>query len=152
MKIIEKDILSIDRGIICHQTNCQGVMGTGIALSIKNRWPNVYNEYIQYCRQFSLSKNVLGNVQIIRAEKDIYVVNLFGQDKYGRDKRYTSYGAWEKSLPRLKEIINAKGLALEDIYFPYKCGCNNAGGDWEIISRLIEEYFPNAIICKYDKS
>ena len=30
---------------ICHQVNCQGRMGSGIAKQIKKRWPRVYEVY-----------------------------------------------------------------------------------------------------------
>lgn len=151
MKTIEKDILTVEKGIIVHQTNCQGVMGTGMALAIKQKWPHVFQEYKEFCSQFSLKSNALGCVQLVKANDNIYVCNLFGQDRYGRDKRYTSYGAWEKALPELKDLINAKALALYPIYFPYNVGCMNAGGDFRIVSAMIEEHFPEAIFCKLQK-
>ena len=38
MKIIEKNILTIEKGIVCQQVNCQGVMGAGLAKSIKEKF------------------------------------------------------------------------------------------------------------------
>ena len=40
------DLLKIDNGIICHQVNAMGKMGAGIALSIRKKWPVVYNDYM----------------------------------------------------------------------------------------------------------
>lgn len=31
--------------VICHQVNCQGVMGAGLAKQIRIRWPEVYVDY-----------------------------------------------------------------------------------------------------------
>lgn len=38
------DLLKQDKvDIICHQTNCKGVMGAGIAFQIKRTYPEVFN-------------------------------------------------------------------------------------------------------------
>jgi len=34
------------------------------------------------------------------------------------------------------------------VYIPYKIGCDLAGGDWNIIEKIIEEDFPDAIIVR----
>ena len=31
--------------IICHQVNCKGVMGAGLAKQIRDKWPVVFDEY-----------------------------------------------------------------------------------------------------------
>ena len=56
--VIKKDILSITEGIIGHQVNTQGVMGAGLALKIREKYPQVYEEY---------RKNTpsLGNIQVV---------------------------------------------------------------------------------------
>ena len=43
MKICTGNILSNNSGIIVHGVNCQKVMGSGIALQIKNQYPIVYS-------------------------------------------------------------------------------------------------------------
>ena len=37
MRIVDGDILDIEKGIIVHQVNCQGVMGAGLAKQIKSK-------------------------------------------------------------------------------------------------------------------
>jgi hypothetical protein len=139
MKIIEKDILTVEKGIICHQVNCQKTMGSGIAKQIREKWPLVYDRYIEF-------DNILGNLQLEEVSTDLFVANLFGQNNYGYDgKRYTSYGAWERALPLLKKCSTELILP---VYFPYKVGCDRGGGDFRIIEAMIEEYFPDAIFCK----
>lgn len=71
--------------IILHQVNCQGVMGAGFAKQIKNKYPLCFNEYKQICKNKN-SKELLGTIYIYEGNKDI-IVNMFSQDKYGRDKR-----------------------------------------------------------------
>lgn len=40
---IKGNLLESDCDIICHQTNTLGIMGGGIALQIKNKYPLLYN-------------------------------------------------------------------------------------------------------------
>ncbi|ESQ88967.1 hypothetical protein ABAC460_14395 [Asticcacaulis sp. AC460] len=47
MKIIYKtgDLLEAPERVICHGCNAQGVMGSGIAVPIRNRYPMVFKAY-----------------------------------------------------------------------------------------------------------
>ncbi len=151
MKIIPKDILTVDPGIIVQQVNCQGKMGSGLAKSIRNEWTCVFEEYKRFCSLLR-PEALLGQVQRVPVFDHIHVFNLFGQLNYGRDgKRYTSYAAWERALPQLAFQIKHYKLSKFPVYFPYKIGCDLGGGDWRIISAMIEEYFPNATICRLPK-
>lgn len=38
--------------MICHQVNCRGVMGAGIAKQIRERHPQHYEDYIYHCNAF----------------------------------------------------------------------------------------------------
>jgi len=39
MRVLKGDILTVKKGYVCHQVNIQGIMGAGLALQIKNKWP-----------------------------------------------------------------------------------------------------------------
>lgn len=76
---------------------------------------------------------------------------MFCQLNYGYDKqRYTDYHAFKWAL----SAFNFKpqyDLLLDneiDIHFPMNIGCDRGGADWNIISNMIQYYFPNAVICK----
>ena len=58
MRYIEGDILKIQEGIICHQVNCIGYMGAGIALGIKRKYYKVYDAYIKYVYKRKENKSV----------------------------------------------------------------------------------------------
>lgn len=147
---INKDILTLNSGIIVHQVNCKGVMGAGLALAIKKKYPVVYEVYKNRC---NAGYRLLGSADIVLANhnddnttESLSVVNLYAQDDYGRDKRHTNYKAFELSLMSMKATL--RGYDGNDIYFPYGIGCGLGGGSWEIILSLIEKHFPNAIICR----
>lgn len=153
METIEKDILTVEEGVICHQVNCFGVMGAGLALDIKKKWQVVYREYHKKSQNFTPDPSkLLGQVQFIQVNNResntrLIVANLFAQKTYGTVKKcYTDYTAFRICLENIPEWV-IKG-AGNKIYFPYKIGCGLAGGDWEMVSSIIEDVFPNAIICR----
>lgn len=123
------NILSVTHGIIVHQVNCQGVMGAGIALQIRHKWPEVYEQY----RKFKFK---LGQIQLVKITNSLYVCNLAGQDRYGREERYTDYDALKKGFTTLNVWASASNLP---IYIPKFIGSANAGGDWKIVNSLILE-------------
>jgi len=136
------DILKVSSGIICHQVNCKGKMGAGIALAIRRKWSVVYHDYMQNYRNGKLE---LGHVILSMVIPDqLYVASLCGQDKYGRDRRYTSYKAVRKCL---NKVVSYEEL-FSPIYIPMGMGCSLAGGDWNKMIKIIEEIIPNAIIIE----
>jgi O-acetyl-ADP-ribose deacetylase (regulator of RNase III) len=139
VKIINQDMLDIDRGVLCHQVNCQKAMGSGIALQIRKKWPKVYVDYA--------AKSIwhLGDCQLVEVSNDLWVANCAGQFRYGRDKQHTNYLALETSLSKAYSFAKKAGLPC---YVPYKIGCNLAGGDWAIATYMIESMFPEMIICQ----
>lgn len=158
------DITAIKQGIILHQVNCKGVMGCGVALAIRNKWPKVYDRYRE---QYHKAK--LGMIQIVHikvsedfqssdhhtnseaiSEDNLFVVNLFAQDRYGRDKRYTDYDALESCLEKIS-IWQFKNHPNLPVYIPYKMGCGNAGGNWDIVYAIIQNTILDARIVYYNK-
>lgn len=145
LKIINQDILELDYGIICHQVNCVGVMGSGLALKIKNKWPQVYSYYKEYVDNNSAE----GSAQLICVvPHGLYVANIFGQVFYGRDRVYTDLMLVASAFAQLKSLIIRDSLEELPVYVPYNMGCGLGGGNWKDYSKLIEHYLPEAIICK----
>lgn len=149
MKIIEKDILTVEKGIICQQVNCQGVMGSGLAKQIREKWPIVYDKYVlemDFDKHSRFTK--LGKIFTVGVG-DIVIVNIFGQLNYGYDgKRYTDYSALNTAFGSIRNRFDKMISSGNDIYFPFNFGCDRGGADWNIVSKMIEFYFPEAIICK----
>lgn len=138
---LKQDITTIDYGIICHQVNCMGVMGAGLAKTIRYKWPTVYADYCQVAN--SKTGLQLGMVITTQVERNVVVASLCGQRFYGRDKRYTDYEAMCTCLRNLMYLNSNNNWP---IYIPYKMGCNLAGGDWEVVQRIIAGEVPSATI------
>lgn len=151
VKIIDGDLFDTKANYICHQVNCQGKMGSGVAKQIREKFPTVYERYKLKCddgritmRECGMDKSpLLGQVQIVY-KKDYLagddnidhqaICNLFSQDKYGYNGRqYTDYAAFEKCLLQLKRMVPAG----ETIAMPYKIGCGLGGGNWGTVLGII---------------
>lgn len=139
----EQDILTVEQGIICHQVNLQGKMGKGIALEIRNKWPTVYESYLEALNQ---NKVKLGSVQGVQVANQLVVANIFAQFNYGNDIRHINYEALAVALESLANVTKETSL----IHIPYNMGCVNAGGCWRIVYEIIRESLKtrNVIICK----
>ena len=135
VKIISGDLLNSKEDYICHQVNCKGVMGSGVAKAIRDKWPNVYETYLQYVNM--CVGTPLGSVCFAPTENGTQeVANMFAQFTYGYDGlRYTSYDAFCNCLSILaRDIPKSKTIA-----FPYKIGSDRGGANWNIIYAMICE-------------
>lgn len=146
-----------DMGIthICHQVNCQGAMNSGIAKSIREKYPEVYNNYYSLVRSVKVcnpdpdnfDKFLLGNTQIVFCE-DVAVINMFSQSNYGYDgKRYTSYDAFAECLENIKEKLHADKVKIG---FPKGIGCCRGGAEWPIIKKMIETILDGYIVYIFE--
>ena len=154
LKTINQNILDVSEGIICQQVNCQGVMGSGLAKQIRDRWPIVftyYSAYILHWKMCNLERYLLGLSCLVDVTPTLQVLNIFGQSSYGRDRQYTDYKAVDQAFKLFKTDKWPMNKDLtRQLYVPFKMGCGTGGGDWATYSAIIEKYFPTAIICKHD--
>jgi O-acetyl-ADP-ribose deacetylase (regulator of RNase III) len=141
METIVKDILTVDQGIIVHQVNTSGLMGAGIALQIRTKWPIVYSDYADICEKGAR----VGDVLFSCVGHRLVVASLFGQQNVGRGKRQTDYTAYATGLPAINQFAKDNNLK---VYFPLGIGCGLAGGRWDYVEPMIKHYVPDAIICK----
>ena len=134
---VKGNLLDSNCDYICHQVNCHGVMGSGIAKQIRERWPGVYDGYVDFCKWHNdRNYELLGKVFVSSTVGDRRVVNMFSQYNFGYDgTRFTSYDAFARCLDVIKEHIPED----ETIGFPKNIGCGLGGGNWKVISALIEE-------------
>lgn len=146
IRVINGDLLESDSTFICHQVNCQGVMGSGVAKAIRDKYPEVYNEYKSFCNQHK--GDLLGRVQYVTTATGRVVVNIFAQENFGYDgKCYTDYEALRHCLEALRD----KADTSEEIAFPYLMGCHRGGGDWNTVYSMMEEIFENHSVVLYRK-
>lgn len=136
------DILKAKENIIVHQVNELGVMGAGLALQIKNKYPQVFTKYKQIA-----NKDCWGQIQFVQIADNKFICNMFSQKGISRTHRTTDYELMRKCLTKLNTLAEQHNLTVA---IPYKIGCGLAGGDWNIVEQIIKETVPNANIYKKD--
>lgn len=137
-------------------------MGSGVAKQVRERYPHVYRYYKAWCddknynpKMGVLKSPLLGRIQIVYTEDFLIgekpervqaIVNLFAQDKYGRDgKCYTDYEALRSCLQQVNERFAGMKVAI-----PYLMSCARGGGDWNIVSKMIEETLSDCDVTLYE--
>lgn len=136
------DLLDVTSGIIVHGCNAQGVMGSGVAKAIKNKYTEAYQAYKE-------SELYLGSTVWYDAEDrynlPLFIANCITQERYGKDRlRYVSYAAIVKCF---SEVFSKASCYSYDVYFP-KIGAGLGGGDWSIIEQLINDCDPHDKVNK----
>lgn len=146
MKILESDLLDVQEGIICHQVNCQGVMGSGIAKQIADKWPFAKEDYVTHVNisRFPL----LGTYQLSEITNKLMLANIFGQDFYGIGEIQTNYSAIDNAFKCLSQVVGSFTEHPTQVYIPEFMGCGLGGGDWEVYYPIVEKYFPHVIVCR----
>ena len=134
--MIDGNIFDCTENIIVHQTNCQGVMGSGIAKQVKERYPEVFNAYYHYCKTQEL-KDIFGTALICQVSDYKYIANVFGQNTFGQGLQ-TNYDMLKNALKEVHDFAKENNLSVA---IPYKIGCGLGGGDWNTVYDIITEIF-----------
>lgn len=148
LKSIKTDIFVADCDAIIHQANCFCTMGSGIARFVREKFPEAY---AADCKTKKGDKSKLGHASysLVKSEENPrlrYIFNLYGQYDFGSDKRYTDYDALHKGFTRIlswvKKYNEETGVEpITVLAVPYLMGCNRAGGDWKVVTQILEEIF-----------
>jgi O-acetyl-ADP-ribose deacetylase (regulator of RNase III) len=149
MQVINKDITTIETGLICHQVNCTNHIGSGVAKVLINKWPVVKTTYHSRCSDFTDRTKMLGMFDgiLVQQEPYICVVNCYTQLDKGYDgKLYTSYEAIEECFKTLNKMN--KDLTERQIYIPYNYGSGLGGADFDKVVEIIDRVCPGVIACK----
>ncbi len=120
--------------------NCVGVMGAGIALEFKLRYPEMYEGYIKRCNKGEMT---IGRPYIYEHSKDIWIMNFPTKNHW----KYPSKIEWiEKGLNYF--VKNYKKRNIESIAFP-KLGTDNGKLDWKKVKIIMESYLGDLDIDVY---
>ena len=123
------NIFSSDAEVVVITVNCEGVMGAGIALDAKNRWPEIYDVYSKRCEL-----NGFDVGEIMWADSVSKKVALFPSKKLWRAPSKLSYIS--EGLDALRTDIYQ--MSITSIALPH-LGCSNGGLTWSEVKPLIVE-------------
>lgn len=140
------NIFDSDAKIICHQVSVYGAMGAELAAEVKERFPEVYEEYNACCLTYSQDE-LFGEVLCSSIKKYSEVI---GDGLFSVPKRFIANCFSQKGMDTDYELFtSAMGLVRKwaekhnnaKIAIPYKMGCGTAGGDWNTVEQIIHDVF-----------
>ena len=139
IEYIEGDIFESPAQVIVNTVNTVGVMGKGLALSFKQRYPDMFESYRMACEknQFTMGKLMLYQ------EADHWIL-LFPTKENWRNPSKLEY--IEKGLKKFVSSYEDKHIS--SIAFP-KLGCGNGELNWADVKPLMEKYLKKLPIDVY---
>ncbi len=137
MKIVKGDLIELVLNnkfdVIVHGCNCFCVMGGGIAKTIKHKFPAAFVSD-DVTRIGDLSKLGDFSYSVIKNNKNSFtIVNAYTQFTYWKKKVNTNYHALRRVFQKIKLRFSGKRIG-----YP-KIGAGLGGGNWNIISKIIDE-------------
>ena len=139
MKIIEGDLIKLAQAgqfdVIIHGCNCQCTMGSGIAKTVREVFPDAY---AVDCETTKGDRYKLGQYSHTSVDADtdvgkLYIINGYTQFNYNPSMMNADYDAIRGVFKKVKKAFGGMRIGYPMI------GAGLAGGDWNIISAIIEE-------------
>lgn len=145
IKYIKGDLFQDDHVMIAHGCNAQGVMGSGFALEIKQRFPDAYEAYYRKCAQTTNRISLLGDVIPVYTTIGKIIFNCITQGNYGKDgTKYVSYDAVDTCMKYIGESQPKWHIAMP------KIGAGLGGGNWEVIEAIINHRLKDVDVRVYE--
>lgn len=140
IEVVKGDMFSHNLDILVNTVNCVGVMGKGIALEFKKRYPDYFERYKTLCDKNQIKP---GNC-IVHFRKQKPDIISFPTKYHWKNP---SKLEWiKKGLESLKYqifvisnlILKPLGGKMPSVGIP-ALGCTNGGLDWNVVRPLIIE-------------
>jgi O-acetyl-ADP-ribose deacetylase (regulator of RNase III) len=126
-------LANLEEKRIAHGCNCSGGFGSGFAKQVSELYPSVREAYLH---RFNTRGWKLGEVQILGVGDGSgrEIANCATQQRYGKPDEgpYVSY-------PAIRQVIRDLSNSWPGGFAIPKIGAGLAGGNWEIIERIIQE-------------
>lgn len=127
------NLLDADVDALVNTVNCVGVMGKGIALQFKRRYPDMFAEYARACKRGDVQIGKMFVVPTAQLEGPRYIIN-FPTKKHWRAPSSLSYVS--EGLVDLVKVLG--DLDITSLAVP-PLGAGNGGLDWGDVMPLIEK-------------
>lgn len=124
------DIFDSDVDALVNTVNCKGVMGRGLALEFKRRFPANYDEYRAECEA---GRMLLGRVHVFSTGRmsPRYVFNFPTKDHWRGRSELANIASGLASLANEVKNRGVKSIAIPAL------GCDLGGLDWDEVRPMI---------------
>ena len=133
------DLFSSPAQVLVNAVNTVGVMGKGVALEFKKRYPEMFKSYERMCNEKQLD---VGKLMLWKGPEKW--VLMFPTKKHWRNPSKMEYV--EAGLQKFVDTYLEKGIT--SAAFP-RLGCGNGGLNWEEVRPLMERYLKPLLIPIY---
>ncbi|OPY65042.1 MAG: Macro domain protein [Syntrophorhabdus sp. PtaU1.Bin050] len=131
IRVLTGDILQSNAQTLVNTVNCVGIMGKGIALEFRKRFPEMFKDYQERCRRGEV---VLGRPYLYKSLLPPWVLN------------FPTKGHW-RSVSSLRDIIKGldfflkhyKEWGITSIAVP-PLGCGHGQLEWRIVGPTLYRY------------
>lgn len=136
-----KSILESNCRVLINPVNCVGVMGAGLALQFKNKFPIMFEKYKEKCET---GKFVYGGLPYCVEDSDKIII-LFQTKNHWKEK--SNIDKIERSLFLMMQSANKWKLFEHDRIACPKLGCGYGGLNWVDVRPKVE-YYLSKINCE----
>jgi O-acetyl-ADP-ribose deacetylase (regulator of RNase III) len=132
MRFTQGNLLDAKVEAVVNTVNTVGVMGKGIALMFKERFPENYKAYAAACAAEEVKIGKMFVTAGVELDGPKWIINFPTKQHWRQPTKFE----WIRSgLDDLKRVIEEK--KIRSIAVP-PLGCGNGGLDWQEVRRLIE--------------
>lgn len=122
------DVLSADAQTLVNTVNCVGVMGKGVALAFKQRFPEMFRDYAERCREGLVR---LGEPYLFRPLVEPWILNFPTKDHWRSVSRLSDIEAGLDHLAAHLTQWRITSLAVPPL------GCGQGGLDWPTVGPVL---------------
>lgn len=130
LRHVTGDIFNSTAQVIVNTVNCRGVMGKGLALRFKRKYPRMFKEYKRECKMGHLRP---GNLHLYKTPHR-WILNFPTKDDW-RKKSKLEY----VELGLQMFVANYRLWGIRSIAFP-RLGCDLGGLNWKDVRAVMEHY------------
>jgi O-acetyl-ADP-ribose deacetylase (regulator of RNase III)/uncharacterized protein YwgA len=131
MNIFVGDILKSKAQTLINTVNCVGIMGKGIALEFKTRFPEMFKNYVERCERKEVK---LGVPYLFKRSTPPNIINFPTKDHWKSVSRIDDI---ERGLRYL--LDHYKNWGVTSLAIP-PLGCGNGQLEWRAVGPLIYRY------------
>jgi len=133
---IKGDLLQqTDVDAIVNTVNCVGVMGKGIALQFKKKWPANFKAYAAACKAKQVRPGGMFVYDAGALVNPKYIINFPTKDHWRAKSHIEFIVEGLHDLVRIIQELEIRSIAIPPL------GCGNGGLAWDDVKKLTEEAF-----------
>lgn len=130
-RVLKGDLFASDAQTLVNTVNTVGIMGKGVALEFKKRFPDMYEDYVRRCAAGDVH---LGQPYLFRRQQSPWVLN------------FPTKGHW-RSVSRLSDIVagleyleqHYRDWGISSLAVP-PLGCGQGGLEWRVVGPTLYRY------------